>query len=405
MLMKYISCIICILVLLGCNQENKTKQLSNELLLTDSISIQIPDTISSIFFKGYTQFKTIGETEYLFNRDKKKHRIDVYNLDKQKFEFFIPVFPEGPNKIVGGVNYFVHNLDSIFLLSWETRQLYLIDTTGTIKHKWKVDQKLPGKYIPEEYTRDEYAVLSMEKYNLVYLPEKNSLSFLIKSLFSLNEPKRYKYMFECQYDLEQDTIKLLHELMPVCYDQEKFYFPHGDMPLRIHTPEHLVVTYAADNNIYKFSRETGGLVLQKEAKSRYTEDNIEGIKPPTDCPLPDMQLIEEWLRLTTYYTDILYDHERECFYKIVKHKQPMFQNNENGKMTNLFDADISILIIDKELNLMGETLIENKKYNYNPWSFFVSKRGLLAKVPPTSAETENILKLHIYQPVEKQSTQ
>ena len=80
-----------------------------------------------------------------------------------------------------------------------------------------------------------------------------------------------------------------------------------------------------------------------------------------------MNLIKERSK-EAVYANIIFDKYRNTYYRIAKHK-----SNSN----NLKDFKFSIMILDKNFNILGEQIFNNLEYNIS--ACFVSKNGLLLK--------------------------
>jgi hypothetical protein len=100
---------------------------------TDSLTFFLDDE-SSIDFDIWRINADLGLLSFYnsFNRS-----VYIYEIGKQEYKYKIPIAREGPNAIPRISQIYVHNLDSIFILSAiNDHTAFLIDTTGIVKNKF-----------------------------------------------------------------------------------------------------------------------------------------------------------------------------------------------------------------------------------------------------------------------------
>jgi len=73
------------------------------------------------------------------------------------------------------------------------------------------------------------------------------------------------------------------------------------------------------------------------------------------------------------YNNIKYDRFRNLYYRIVRHNQPF--SNPDGTSNEYFDAPWSIIVLDKNLNVIDEISFKAREYILG--RVVITKEGLL----------------------------
>ena len=132
-----------------------------------------------------------------------------------------------------------------------------------------------------------------------------------------------------------------------CFDGKRFIYSfHYDENLYVATPTH--------DSIQKVP-----------AKSKYT-DKVQ---------LPDeLKATVEDFCVNAWYNNLLYDPYREVYYRITHPASTLDKEYNPMDIISFGRKNFSILILDKDFNLLGETLSPN--YTYNPQIMFIRPEGL-----------------------------
>ncbi|MDO4216506.1 MAG: DUF4221 family protein, partial [Bacteroidales bacterium] len=105
------------------------------------------------------------------------------------------------------------------------------------------------------------------------------------------------------------------------------------------------------------------------AKSRYLE-HLEPQPYRTQQNLADHARISENI---PRYWSLIYDKYRKVWYRFVFHKNEMPKEQDPFEYT-IPQLKFSIMILDKDFNIIGETVMPANTYAYRMW--FVGKKGL-----------------------------
>ncbi len=169
-----------LLLLTSCNSEND-QVLNNEysnslginLELIEEIKIDISEYGYNIYDNKFV-FKE-GKNLFLLGYSGKSHQLDLINLTDHFIENSIILKKEGPNGIQNVFKIFVHNLDSIFIVDYQS--LKILDIEGNIKLSLK-SVFLESELIPEgniiNYNdADTFYDANSNKFYGFYFPFKN----------------------------------------------------------------------------------------------------------------------------------------------------------------------------------------------------------------------------------------
>jgi len=85
--------------------------------------------------------------------------------------------------------------------------------------------------------------------------------------------------------------------------------------------------------------------------------------------------MEKYYTQEPSYDGLIYDKYRSVIYRIVKHEQPYKNSDDMKNLMN--ESSWSILILDKDLKVLGEAIFDEKLYDF--MNVFVNKEGLIVK--------------------------
>jgi hypothetical protein len=136
----------------------------------------------------------------------------------------------------------------------------------------------------------------------------------------------------------------------------------------------IIYSFANQEEIYVASL-NDSLIQKVPAKSRYIND----VKKYTPSrKLTDRAQLNKYECEHPFYGNLIYDKYREVYYRIAY--PPTNMDEELKQNINLIDVwrfgrkDFSIIILDKDFQVVGETLF--KDYAYSSRMLLVSKEGL-----------------------------
>ena len=258
---------------------------------------------------------------------------------------------EGPEEVGQVVGFAVQSLDSVYVTSKGRKTLFLMNRQGLLCHKYDYSGTSRGSMAGYSTTKTPVILTDTALY-LPRMPEGN-WSIL---------PEEQMNSFNLCLGIRQDNDTTF--LLPITYP-ESSYKTKSVQYQWCYDGGSVIFSFERSENVYI----TENFVKWKavDGKSRFYED----IKPPPLNPSPG-----DYLRYsceTPSYTAIIFDKYRNVYYRFC------YQGIETSKNDNLmqlasFKPRFSILIMDKDFRVTGETLLPDNQFYME--EFFVAKDGL-----------------------------
>ncbi len=344
----------------ACNTKQKKEirtsfSSSSKLVKSEILNIHL-DSVSSHTSLCMTLLPD-GEDELLFLQNNADNSIQVYSLNERKLlkTLFIP--QSGPASIAQIHGFTVSSKDSIFVYDYFTLwNTLLINFDGEIIGTFKIPHPRTGRAFNHFSLTPCPVILNN---GLLYIKE-------IPLDIGLPNPNLYSsgYKLEYSYNLLTSELKSEDITWPVEYHGNDYWV-------------HLNTYYKAkgENGVMVYSWQASDSILVTDFKtvkkkyfagSRYFK---KGIRPNSTNSTGH----EECLYIESdQYSIIAYDKYRNLYYRFVRHGIPCI--NIDNQVQTAYDQPISIIILDKDFNILGETLLETGAYLTK--DYFIGKEGL-----------------------------
>ncbi|WP_339704285.1 DUF4221 family protein [Algoriphagus aquimarinus] len=347
-------------------------------LVSDGQLVSLPiDSQTSNVSNGLVPFST--DRNWLFNVNYTNNEIQLYDLDSKTLEKRMVFDVEGPEGVgyVSGIH--VEGLNRVYLFGYPMRNLYLTDTSAEIKEKFNYET-------PLGYTA---AFVHNAHYN--YTPILSGNKLLVNTKFEANlrevsddmlSAKKLSYTI----DLKSSQIDLLPITWPEGYNASGPKLLDFSMASN---GENLVYSLAADHNLYVADLE-GNLIKTVDAKSQFVDQGFPSFNEGTD-----RFNTMKYVFASDRYERILYDEYRGVFYRFVFPKVEV-KNEEEINQLRRFPRNFAVMILDKDLNVLGETLMPEN--TYYPGNSFVSKNGLFISIshPDNPSNQEDLMSFEVF---------
>lgn len=352
--MKTIHFLFLSIWLFACNQQEAgniyLEKSGDELsLLLDS------DTKSNT--KSFFLYKDRAGKEYITFQNQLKNEICVYDFEKQEFVDKIMPDIEGNNGVGLFFGYYMQSADSIFLTNLEVEKIALIDSSAFLKEQFVYDK-----------ASDETALRRSFSTSNNYHP----MEIIGDKIYAISR---------CNRKVHPNPVSITIDLKTKAVDHLPFEYP------QIQTPQNPAKAFGVEDN---FSRTFDGHrfiysfyfmedifvasidhkeIQRKNVKSKY---------------IPSVRLLDDFGNSTVQdacenpnYGNLIYDPYRSVYYRVAFPETEFDHKLQMKEAMELLDygrKNFSIIILDKEFNILGETLFED--YTYNPGIMFVRKDGL-----------------------------
>lgn len=346
---------------LSCGQQAKYQAHdSYSLNITNEyLNIALDDS-TYIPLNNISYIKDKNNSEYIAFINQRKPEIHFYNLATGHISKKIKYNTEGNNSIVREIgNFYVKDLNEIYLISPYTTTLYKSNGNGNITSKYDFSKANDGTPLTT-------IVSSMG--GIEFVDNKFYITQNINRNYGENMLK------ESSVGAIIDTIEKKVQLTP-------FKFPplitledigtsagFGYQYRRIFDGKHFIYSFLYDDVLYKVSPDHQ-TVEQICAKSRYIPEIKINRLNSTDYKTILKATCEE-----ATYEDIIFDKYRQVYYRFAFPITEIDANENLLEIIRFGKKQFSIQILDKDLNIIGEKLFP--EFTYVPAAHFVREDGL-----------------------------
>lgn len=301
--------------------------------------------------------------------------IRVFDLNKDQLKFTIPCEKavektEYPDRIGG---YYIHNRDSIFILSFFSNEISLINTHGDILSKATIpilrEDSLP-------YRLKAYDTYPYFRNGKVFLRQNfscyNYASDTIETILFYNTP------VEAIVDFSTGKIIATNIKYPPLYRKGIYY--NDINPNR-------AINHSSGVRYYTFGYSDSVISINGKSNARkvYSYSNyLKDPQPFEGDSASNYNYIQTYRIKNAISLDLHYDQFRSKLYRIIKHRAPL--TNERGK-TSEGDEPMSIVVIDNNLQTIGEQYFEGGFY-ISQIPQLITKDGLAIFLHPDHPDYE-----------------
>jgi hypothetical protein len=323
------------------------------LVPSGQVSLPLDQTSSQHLRSQYLRDR--AGTEYLILQN--KHELRFYDLNTSQLAFTSKYAEEGPNGVGEAFSFYAVSLDSIFLKSPPFR-IFLADTSGQVKRTYKLDGQKDQNGYPFLFYG---TVSSMNEANV----EGGRFHFLRwPDGFDKNLAVR-KQPFLGELDLASGQLKILPAYYPAMFQTSHWPFIYAEVGIA-RAPNGFVFNFPGSDSIYAWQ---GGKSTTHYAASQHIGTPA---KPLAASPatLEDLHrpIIEQ-----PCYPALGNDPWRQVYYRIAWHPHDDL-SLVNNLTRILAEKTCSIIVLDKDLNIIGETMLPRDRYFTKYW--FIGPKGL-----------------------------
>lgn len=364
-MMKYLFVLILAMVIVGCDSNHVAMLNKNEGKLTNHIKMEEVDVKTFHLdscsaprptYMHLTENDSTRELSFL-----NEYNGSIYKYDYDSGEYLdLLELPIGSNKIINPRGYVFVSDTICGILDTSQMKLFMYDIHHNnilSEYDLKGDKKSTWpKFFPQYYPTTANP--------LNYLNGKIYLSG--QSFFSLNEDKIQKFKFETVIDIDDHSVRYETEYPDTIYGddanwegglQTSAYIAYRPDGSKIYSfpPSHEVLVRNGTSHEWKY----GG---SNYAKTICSIDKA--IKKTNNKDMVSNYIGQDM------YGAILYDKYRDLIYRYITYGLPSSEIKDNP-----LDKKIGIIVMDKDLNYLGEVTL-GSGHNWNVNNSFITREGL-----------------------------
>ena len=346
--------VISLFCLLSCvDKKVQTKESYNLVASDKQLSFAL-DPNTKTFILALFPFTDETGKEYLTFQNQDQNEILFYDMNSRKLEFKVKPAYEGPNGVGQVLGYYVHTIDSIFLTISGTNEIVLVNRNAEIKDKIN-------------YERAEDGTL---------LTDFCSISSVYQPIIMID--KEMYIMSGCNRWLEKDPISAVINLEDKTIHALPYYYPSfpgaDNKAKRAGIEEHLSRCFEGKHFVYSFHFDETIYIASQD------HDSIKEVKVKSKY-IDKVRLLDDYGNLTITdacenpnYGNLLFDKYRNVYYRIAYPETEIEKEVKGLELLQYGRKNFSIIILDKNFNIIGETLFPD--YTYNSTVMFVREDGL-----------------------------
>ncbi|GHT27644.1 hypothetical protein AGMMS49574_00480 [Bacteroidia bacterium] len=347
--------VLLITIMLSCS-DNKSERKDTYYLLKSNKQLSFAlDRNTKSFILALFTFTDENGKEYLTFQNQGQNEILFYDINSTNLEFKIKPTIEGANGVGLFTGYAIKNMDSIFLTNSNIQVIYLIDKNATVKDVMLYEE-----------TVDKVPLLANPSISHVYRP----LLFIDDDIYIVPNCNRWAEKNPVCAVINM-TDKSVHALRGLSYptfsgaDNKAKAFGVEEYISRCYNGKQFVYAFHFDEDIYITSIDHNS-IKRVTIKSKYIDK---------------VKLIDDYGNLTAEdicenpnYGNMHYDKYRDIYYRIAYPKTEIEKGIRGLELMQYGRKNFSIIILDKDFNIIGETLFPD--YTYNSTVMFIREDGL-----------------------------
>lgn len=350
----------------------------NECLVkSDSvIKINIPSTLSPVTYN--IRCFNDEKDEYLAVENIHRHSISVFNLSNGEYLKEIMPQIEGPNGLGSRMSGFdIYSFDSIFVTIRSEQKLFVIDSSA----------KLIKECLFDTYYQPYMPLAGLYSNNGQVINYENG-KVVVSNIWRAdsdiwNESDMYSIGY--QVDFINGT-QFFHPLNHPVIREEKDPVLCSNKTLLVNG-NNLILSYTLGHQIFvsENNKEWKSIML----KSKYISK-----------PLQSWDSQELYMTLKLYaesprYLAFVYDKYRNVYYRFAYSGVNVAKDDDVMKLRE-FIRVFSVMVIDEDFNILGETLMPENTYNSN--MFFINEAGLWISTnhPDNPEFDEDMIKFQLF---------
>lgn len=345
---------------------------------TKKITIPLnPTSISSTRFL-FSQHKVIDKIDYFFGYSWSQNQLEWFDLTNKKEAGKLKLSKEGPDGVPNLYSFYVHNLDSIFILG--TRSIKLLNSKGEVLFSKAIN--FETKREKKDIDFSKYTIYNTPRNNSpIYYSGKNQMLYLaVKPNVPRFSKEKFNHPLCVSYNLEKDMFHFLPIKLPDKYFNK--FFPL-DKPCLSFSDKKIIYNFSFSSEIYVYDHST-------QSSQVFSAESL--LIPNSAPPLSENELYNDiaslrHISINSDFLPVRFSIPKEKYYRLAF--APISETEIRGKEGK--KGKLLLSVFNAEFELLDETWLNGHLATGNT---FIPSKGLLL-FPKTS--DENIFKLSLIQ--------
>ncbi|NVK44469.1 MAG: DUF4221 family protein [Oceanospirillaceae bacterium] len=348
--------------LVSCNSNESSGEYA--LKASDSIlRIQLDSLTSNISEWLDYYFDEESNSGLLFSVDPTANELELYSIEEGVLVQKVAYNTEGPNGVGTLMAGAILGLDSLLIFQPFSNSIFQSNLNDSRLGKIKYKK-------PDEYS----SILSETKY-FRSIPFLKDNYLYTKTFFGGN------YLMLGNEELSTKPLMYRVDLASGEIEFSAFTFPddywaegkrHYEFSSALDN-NRFVFSFYGDHNVY-YGESFQDPLDKKPAKSKYLSQEFEDL-PETANP-NDRRI---YFATAAHYGSLIYDQFRDVYYRFCYPKKE-FESDQDFREMTLFPEEFSVMVLNSELEVIGETLFGNDGQKYASNNVFVGPKGLYISV-------------------------
>lgn len=343
------------LFILGCNN---SKEFTNRYTLRPSkenVNIRLNKNSKNLSF--YHQYFKIDNVEYLALLNLDENAIEIYNINSESLFKTIKIQREGENAFGDLMAFYINNLDSIIIVNIMPKIIGIIDTTGQIINKITYDKDINNKRVKTTVPwAGQRPILVGETLHLGQVWGAEESSGILTDIGQRN----------CPVDVSINITSGRVQLSQMVYPEELIGKTITQMSVKrvLGYKGSFVYHFSLIDNFFITTNHETSEKLPIESNYRLILSELEdtGLKKAIYENVSHDEVV-----------NILYDEFKNVYYVFIrKRKEDLSQ--KFAITTEFIYPDCFVLILDKNLNYIGEVFFPENTYSFK--MVFTTPAGL-----------------------------
>lgn len=343
--------------LFACNEGKRELGIYDKYELIEDHKMKFPldaQTSYRTFFANV--YQDSSHRDLLVFLSQNKPSIQFFDMASQKLFKEINLAIDGPDGVGEPTGLLTISIDSVYVVSSSQYSVSLVNSSGKLLNSYRL---LTGTtYNENTGMLRPYTISVPVKFNdLIY--------FNVAPDRDVYKPSYFQGSTNVSLDLSSGKYFYFNT-----YPDEFKKGVWGVASVSYSTTfnkdyQRFIYSFAISDSLDIFEPKSGKR-WRRFAGSRFINSRILPMSKPDNSH--DLEYALE----TPYYGGVIYDKFQNLYYRFVRHSIPF--KDERGEINGFHEKPISVILLDKDLEVIGETMLRNNVFL--DYIYFVTKDGL-----------------------------